>query len=135
MAQNNSENSAVTILIVDDDSCICEMVRAYLALQGYKVFTACCGAEALQKIGQIDKVDILLTDIMMPWMNGIELAKKFANLIPGVKILFMSGILCDPVREEGLPLEKYPVLEKPFSFDRLKSEFTRVLANQPAVFS
>ena len=135
MSENKTENSAVTILIVDDDSFICDMVRAHLDLQGYKVFTACSGAEALQKTKETEKIDILLTDIMMPQMNGVELAKKFVNLIPGVKILFMSGYLSDPVRDENLPLEKYPVLEKPFSLDRLKSEFCRVLANQPAVFA
>ena len=125
----------MTILIVDDDSFICDMVREHLILQGYRVLTACSGAEALQKSGEAVKIDILLTDIMMPRMNGIELAKKFANLIPGVKILFMSGYLSDPVQDEELPLVKYPVIEKPFSLDRLKSEFARVLANQPAVFA
>jgi CheY-like chemotaxis protein len=135
MPGNNTKSIAVTILIVDDDSFICDMVRAHLALQGYQVFTACSGAEAIQKTEETKKIDILLTDIMMPRMNGVELAKKFVNLIPRVKILFMSGYLNEPVRDEALPLEKYPVLEKPFSLDRLKSEFTRVLANQPAVFS
>lgn len=135
MAEKNTENSAITILIVDDDSFICDMVREHLALQGYRVFTACSGAEALQKTGKAERIDILLTDIMMPRMNGVELAKKFVNLVPGVKILFMSGYLSDPVRDEGLPLKKYPIIEKPFSLDKLKSEFTRVLANQPAVFS
>ena len=135
MTGNNTSNTPVTILIVDDDSFICEMVREHLILQGYRVITACSGDEALQKSAETERVDILLTDIMMPRMNGIELAKKFASLLPGVKILFMSGYLSDPVRDEELPLEKYPVLEKPFSLDRLKSEFARVLANQPPGFA
>jgi CheY-like chemotaxis protein len=129
MTGNNTENNDATILIVDDDSFICDMLREHLSLLGYRVFTACSGAEALQKTEETKKIDILLTDIMMPLMNGVELAKKFVSLIPEVKIIFMSGFLNDPVRDEDLPLKKYPVLEKPFSLDKLKSEFARVLTN------
>ena len=72
-----------TILIVDGESYILEMLKDQLAYYGYCIITACGGKEALQKA-----IDILLTDIMMPYMSGIELAKKFNKLFPETKIFF-----------------------------------------------
>lgn len=129
MASNNPENNATTVLIVDDDPFVLEMVKEQLFHLGHEVLTACCGKDALQKAKEYTGIDLLLTDIMMPSMNGIELAKEFVKLVPKVKIVFMSGYLSLFVRDDELPQEKYPILEKPFSLDKLKSEFTRVLTN------
>ena len=78
-----------TILIVDDESYILEMLSDQLAFFGYSIITACSGKEALQKAEEYNQIDILLTDIMMPSMNGIELAKEFNKLLPETKIFFM----------------------------------------------
>jgi CheY-like chemotaxis protein len=129
MASNNPENNATTVLIVDDDPFVLEMVKEQLFHLGHEVLTACCGKDALQKAKEYTGIDLLLTDVMMPSMNGIELAKEFVKLVPKVKIVFMSGYLSLFVRDDELPQEKYPILEKPFSLDKLKSEFTRVLTN------
>ena len=129
MASYNSVNNTTTVLIVDDDPFILEMVKEQLFHLGHEVLTACCGQDAIQKAKEFTWIDILLTDIMMPSMNGIELAKELVKLLPKVKIVFMSGFLDSSVTDHELPQEKYPILEKPFSLDRLKSEFTRVLTN------
>ena len=130
MASYNSENNATTVLIVDDDPFVLEMVKEQLFNLGHTVLTACCGDDALEKAKEISGIDILLTDIMMPTMNGIELAKELIKLLPKVKIIFMSGFLESSVQDQELPQEKYPILEKPFSLDKLKTEFSRVLTNQ-----
>jgi CheY-like chemotaxis protein len=119
----------LTVLIVDDESYILDMLREQLAYFGYCIITACSGEEALQKAEEFIRIDILLTDIMMPYMNGIELAKKFNKLLPETKIFFMSGYAFPSLNIHELPKENHVVFEKPFSIDRLNSEFSRVLAN------
>ena len=129
MASINSEKNATTVLVVDDDQFVLDMVKEQLFNLGHEVITACCGKDALQKAKEFTGIDILLTDIMMPSMNGIELAKEFIKLLPKVKIVFMSGYLNLTVSDNDLPQEKYPILEKPFSLNKLQSEVSRVLAN------
>jgi two-component SAPR family response regulator len=65
----------------------------------------------------------------MPYMNGIELAKKFNKLFPETKIFFMSGYTFPSLNINELPEENHVVFEKPFSIDRLNSEFSKVLTN------
>jgi DNA-binding NtrC family response regulator len=118
-----------TVLIVDDESYVLDMLREQLAYFGYNIITACSGEEALQKAEEFKPIDILLTDIMMPYMNGIELAKKFNKLLPETKIFFMSGYTFPSINIHELPKENYSFFEKPFSIDRLNSEFSKVLTN------
>ena len=118
-----------TILIVDDESYILDMLSDQLAYFGYSIITACSGKEALQKAEELKRIDILLTDIMMPSMNGIELAKKFNKLLPETKIFFMSGYTFPSLNINELSEENHVVFEKPFSIDRLNSEFSKVLTN------
>jgi CheY-like chemotaxis protein len=118
-----------TILIVDDESYILDMLKVQLESFGYSIITACSGKEALQKAEECKQIDILLTDIMMPFMNGIELAKKFNRLLPETEIFFMSGYSFPSLNIHELPKENHVVFEKPFSIDRLNSEFSKVLTN------
>ena len=118
-----------TILIVDDESYILEMLKDQLAYYGYCIITACGGKEALQKADELKQIDILLTDITMPYINGIELAKKFNKLFPETKIFFMSGYTFPSLNINELLEENHVVFEKPFSIDRLNSEFSKVLTN------
>ena len=121
--------NAPTVLIVDDDSYILDMLRDQLAYFDYNIITACSGKEALQKAEEFKQIDILLTDIMMPYMNGIELAKKFKKLFPETKIFFMSGYTFPSLNIHELPKESYSFFEKPFSIDKLNSEFLKILTN------
>ena len=89
MATIDSEKNTKTILVVDDDQYILDVVKEQLFHLGHEVITACCGKDALQKAKEFTGIDLLLTDIMMPSMNGIELAKEFIKLLPKVKIVFM----------------------------------------------
>ena len=129
MTNINTEKSTSTILIVDDEPYILDMLREQLANFGYNIITACSGTEALQKAEEFKRIDILLTDIMMPYMNGIELAKNFNKLLPETKIFFMSGYTFPSLNIHELPKENHSVFEKPFSIDRLNCEFSKVLTN------
>ena len=123
------EDGSATVLIVDDESYLLDILREQLTILGYTTVTACSGEEALQKAEELKRIDILLTDIMMPYMNGIELAKKFNKLFPETKIFFMSGYDYPTLNIPELPKQNHSIFEKPFSIDRLNHAFSKVLTN------
>ena len=129
MTSINNEKNTATILIVDDESYILDMLREQLSSFGYNIITASSGKEALQKAEEFKRIDILLTDIVMHSMNGIELAKKFNKLLPETKVIFMSGYVSPSLNIKELPKENYSFFEKPFSLDRLNAELSKILTN------
>ena len=105
------KKESITVLIVDDELYILDMLREQLAFFGYNVITACSGKEALQKADEFKRIDILLTDIMMPYMNGIELAKQFnadedkaeiAGWLHDISAVFPSAERAKVARELGI---------------------------------
>src|SRR5690606_13628733 len=81
----------VKILMVDDDKPILEVVSEALADEGYAVLTATNGEEALEKIHNDASIDILFSDVVMPGLSGVDLAKRAASLRPELKIVLASG--------------------------------------------
>ena len=116
-----------TIMIVDDDPMILGFIEEEIVQYGYKPILANNAEEALS-LAQKEKVDLLLTDIMMPGINGIDLAKKFAVLNPEVKILFMSGYVCPSLAHQGIPESEYAFVQKPFAHNVLVKKIRRVLS-------
>lgn len=96
-----------------------ESIRDYLDGFGYQVVTASGGEEALRIAGQDKaKFDVLVTDIEMPGMDGIELWRRFNVLAPAAQVLFLSGHSADMLKKNGLlPGE---VLSKPFDLPKLQ---------------
>ena len=133
-ADNEKEKSIImrykgseTILVVDDDPMILSFIEEGIGLYGYKPIVATSGEEAL-KLAENERVDILVTDIMMPGMNGIDLAKKFAVSNPEVKILFMSGYVCPSLAHQGVPESEYAFVQKPFAPKTLVRKIRNVLS-------
>jgi YesN/AraC family two-component response regulator len=91
---------SATVLVVDDDPMILSYIEEEIGLYGYNPILASSGEKALELAGS-EKIDLLMTDIMMPGMNGIELAKQFVVLYPEAKILFMSGYICPLTSPSG----------------------------------
>ena len=113
-------NNTKTILIVDDELAILEFVEESLNIAGYNTMAASNGNQALQLVEQQDvAIDLLLTDITMPYMNGIDLAEWFASLYPEVKIVFMSGFFIQPEELTILPKKEFAFMQKPFQPDTL----------------
>jgi CheY-like chemotaxis protein len=79
-----------TILLVEDDEDVRDATAAILDAEGFRVLVARSGEEAMQLLGQ-EQVDLLLTDIVMPGINGIELARRAKRLHPNLKLMFMTG--------------------------------------------
>jgi CheY-like chemotaxis protein len=105
-----------TVLLVEDDATVCDFIRAVLISHGYTVFSPKRpqDAEALfeEKGGRID---LLLSDVIMPDVSGAELAKRLAARNPQMKILFMSGYIGDDIVRQGIQETDVPFLQKPFA--------------------
>jgi CheY-like chemotaxis protein len=85
-----------TILVVDDDPDILEYASGVLRECGYTVLGAADGAAALRLLDRRDRVDLLFTDVVMPGIDGFEVARRALLQMPGLKVLFTSGYAADP---------------------------------------
>jgi signal transduction histidine kinase len=107
-----------TILVVDDEKSVCDLAEVLLVNQGYQVICAQSGAEALRLLDQ-RSVDLMVSDIIMPKMNGYQLAKKVQQQHPEVLIQLVSGYRGDQDTEGAdMPL-MHPVINKPYSAQHL----------------
>jgi two-component system, cell cycle sensor histidine kinase and response regulator CckA len=114
-----------SILVVDDEASLVQLVTMILRQSAYTVLSASSGVEALMVYSSYrTEVDLVLTDIMMPGMNGIELAQRIRALKPTVKILLMSGFTPDNIEVPG----DLPLLKKPFLPARLIETVEAILA-------
>jgi len=109
-----------TILLVEDESAVRQMLREVLSKAGYRVWDSESGAKALEQWGaKIEQIDLLVTDIVMPVMNGLKLAEELRNRCPGLKIIFMSGhageMTGETINRQGGSDPAPDLLSKPFS--------------------
>lgn len=117
-----------TILLVEDEELVRKLSRQILESAGYKVIEASNGAEALLICEQIDnKIDLLITDVVMPEMSGRELADKLSEICP--LVLFTSGYTDDAIVRHGVTNVNFNFLQKPFTFDELIQKVRGVLNN------
>jgi two-component system cell cycle response regulator CpdR len=117
------------ILVAEDEAPVREYVRRILESQGHEVVVVSDGAEALVKLAR-HPFDLLLTDISMPNMDGVELWLKVARDWPGMRVLMMSGYAAQRTRVHGIGEPSYPILQKPFSMVDLHDAVERVLASK-----
>ncbi|MBA2487657.1 MAG: response regulator [Nitrospira sp.] len=109
-----------TILLVEDDTSVRDLVRNELAKIGYQVLEAKNGIEAcLTATQQNCHVDLLLTDVVMPGMNGRDLAQHLSVIRPNLRVLFISGYLDDICVNNGMDPHRTTFLQKPFTPDVL----------------
>ncbi len=120
-----------TILLVEDETHLRRLARQYLETQGYKVLEAEDGAAALQIVdGYRGTIDLLLTDVVMPGMNGRELAANIAKLLPDMRVLYMSGYSENAVGHDGTLDAGVNLLQKPFSLPALRDRVREVLDSE-----
>jgi two-component system cell cycle sensor histidine kinase/response regulator CckA len=128
-----SEPSGQTILIVEDEATIRGNVRECLQQLGYHVVEAENGEAALQVCEQLQgKIDLVLSDLVMPGMGGYELAGQLAQHHPEVRMLFMSGYTEDSAARRDILLQGSAFLQKPFSVADLSTAVHQALAIRPA---
>ena len=121
-----------TILLVEDESAVRNLVREALAGHGYRVLLAEDGISALETaLRHTEALDLLLTDVVMPRMGGGELAERLGASHPGLRVLFMSGYTDDAVVRHGVLEARVAFLQKPFRLDDLARKVREVL-DRPA---
>ena len=121
-----------TILLVEDESNLRRLARQYLETQGYKILEAEDGGAALQiAAGYKGVIDLLLSDVVMPGINGRELANQILAQRPNVGVLFMSGYAENAIGQNGTLDVGINLLQKPFSLPTLKDRVREVLDSEP----
>ena len=116
------------LLVVDDDHTICNLIADTLQPMGYKVLTATTGNEALELLrSHKSEISLLLTDVIMPAMNGRELSTAANLLQPGIKIIYMSGYTGNIIARHGLLESGVNFINKPLESDKLAYKIRQVL--------
>jgi CheY-like chemotaxis protein len=119
---------AETILLVEDADALRKLTHMLLEQHGYRVLVAANGTAALQLVEeQPERVNLLLTDVIMPGLNGRALAGRLELLQPGLKILYMSGYTDDAIMDHGVLESGTHLLHKPFSEENLIRKVREVL--------
>ena len=126
-----AEPGTETILLVEDEANLRYLARQFLEKQGYRVIEAADGAVAMQiAVAHEGVIHLLLTDVIMPGMNGRELAQRISEIRPNVKVLYMSGYTENVIGRNGTLDAGVRLLQKPFTLRDLKSKVREVLDHQ-----
>lgn len=119
-----------TILLVEDDQSVRDMTAEILVEIGYNTLVAATPQEAIAICSTgLGNPDLLLTDVIMPDMNGRELARQIESIRPGIKVLFMSGYTADIIDQKGILGEGLHFIQKPFNRSSLHGKIQLVLKN------
>ena len=131
--RKQSGNHSVTVLVVDDEPTIRELLTLMLGTRGWRILTAENGAEALDlaRSAAGANIDILITDLRMPGMSGSDLALEVTLLHPGVRTLFMSGYSIDEIAEAGVDLSNSAYVSKPFRTKAINDALETLLPSAP----
>ncbi len=122
-----------TILLVEDEEAVRSFAARALKLRGYDVLEACGGEEALEIVKNRDGViDLLITDVVMPNMDGPTLVRNVRRLRPEIKVIFMSGYAEEAFRRNDEKAETLHFLPKPFGLKQLAAKVKDVLSGAPA---
>ena len=105
-----------TLLIVENESAIRNLLQVALRRNGYTVLAAESGREALEMVrNHTGAIHLLITDVMMPDMDGPELVRQLSTIRPDTRTLFMSGYMDDTLGERGILATNANFIQKPFS--------------------
>jgi CheY-like chemotaxis protein len=127
-ARPASSRNTETVLIVEDEEQVRTVARDILQRQGYKVLVARSPESALSLcMSETQRVDLLLTDVVMPRLSGPELAERLAVLRPQIKVLFMSGFMDDALSRHGATGQKLNLISKPLTPQTLSQKVRELL--------
>jgi len=124
----SATGSHETVLLVEDEPMLLKLAKTMLEKLGYTVLTADTPCEAVsiaeEKAG---KIQLLITDVVMPEMNGYDLSRRLLSLYPGLKCLFMSGYTSDAITHNGMLDKGLHFIQKPFSEEDLAKKIMEAL--------
>ena len=119
-----------TVLVVEDDQPLLEFFSTLLRREGYRILAAANGVEALEiaKSNPDDPIDILLSDVAMPYMSGVQLAESLKQIRPEIKVLLISGLPHQEILDRCGPSFVPDFLPKPFSVSDLSGKVKELAA-------
>lgn len=129
MTNPPDENAAPTVLLAEDEAMLRFVAVETLIDAGFQVFDAVDGSAGLKILESDTRIDLLISDIKMPGLNGYQLAEAGLALRPGLKVLLMTGYAQEPIPEK-IKLAGARVIYKPFDFDTLSSLAQELLAER-----
>ena len=131
--KKKSVRGSETILFVEDEQSVRELVRDYLVAAGYCMLEASDGTQALKvAAAHPGPIHMLITDVVMPHLSGPELATKLTAQRPNLRVLFISGYTDDTVFRHGVLEGGVAFLQKPFNLKALSQKIREVLTDEPA---
>jgi len=116
--KESNQKGKANILIVDDDAGLCKTTSFILQREGYAVTTAENGEEAIEKV-QEEKFDMVLMDIKMPIMDGVEAYKRIKQIRPETKTIMMTGYAVDDLIQDALEEGAHSAIHKPLDMDQI----------------
>jgi two-component system cell cycle sensor histidine kinase/response regulator CckA len=126
------EPGTETILFVEDEQSVRELVCEYLKARGYHVLEAADGVQALEiAAAHKGKIQLLITDVVMPKVSGREVAARLAPTRPDLKVLYISGYTDDSVFRHGVLEGGMAFLQKPFNLKALATKVREILEHVP----
>jgi two-component system, cell cycle sensor histidine kinase and response regulator CckA len=121
-----------TVLLAEDDEAARGLWREMLETLGYRVIEASNGVEAMEAVrAHGGRIDLLLTDVVMPRMGGRELSERMAETQPGICVIFMSGYTADTILRQGIAETGRPFLQKPFTAQQFARKIRETLDARP----
>ncbi|MEQ1672063.1 MAG: response regulator [Hyphomicrobium sp.] len=117
------------ILLADDDAAVRDLVRRALTAEGHSVLVTQDGAEALDYLTtHTGTIDLIVTDVDMPQLDGVALAREAVKLKPDLAIVLMSGFSDQLDRASGINAKRFASISKPFTLDQIKTVVRSILA-------
>ncbi len=120
------ETTKYRILIADDDAGIRDVIVTVLSAQGHICDEAADGAQALAKTAE-KQYDAVITDINMPEMNGIDLARVLLKSVPSRPVMIMTGLADEQSTHSIIPFEVQVLIHKPFTLDEITMKFAMMM--------
>jgi CheY-like chemotaxis protein len=121
-----------TVLLVEDEPALRDLVTELLEASGYEVIAAATGGLALEAAERhAGRLDVLLTDLLLPGLSGAELAKRLQKARPDLRVVYMSGYTEDSLPENDAPGPRALLISKPFTQETLVRTLLEALSSPP----
>jgi len=128
-----SASKPTSILIVEDEEAVAELIESVLVRHGYRLLTAATPQIALSLAhAESRPIDLLISDVVLPQMSGSALAERILHMHPDMRVLYMSGYTYDTIVRRGVLDHRTPFLQKPFSLTALAQKVREVLTRSTA---
>ncbi|MFH1552156.1 MAG: response regulator [Candidatus Omnitrophota bacterium] len=116
------------ILVIDDEIEVCKLLKDFLVKQGYEVTTATSAQEGIEKL-KTEKPKVILLDIKMPGMDGVEAIKRIREIDKGVGIIMATAVLDEKIAQETVKLGASDYIVKPFDLEYMEKSLLVKLAS------